>query len=129
MDFYDYLPDYSIFIHAFPEQWHNDLFGPFTVNTLRNIRLESVSAHGCVNLRCQHSLGCPVSAFSVSPSQADIDARPRYPRALLRCVPANLQSGCRGGARLNRERVLRTVRCEPSANPGPVKEGLIMRDS
>ncbi|KAF3011284.1 hypothetical protein E8E15_000873 [Penicillium rubens] len=52
VDFYHYLPDYSIFIHASPEQWHNDLFGPLTLDTLKNLRLESVAVNGYVKLRC-----------------------------------------------------------------------------
>ncbi|OKO99158.1 hypothetical protein PENSUB_8545 [Penicillium subrubescens] len=73
IEFYDHLPEYSIFVHAFPEQWHNDLFGPYTLNTLRNIRLQSVDAYGYVNLRCQHNPGCPTSVYPLSPSQADIE--------------------------------------------------------
>ncbi|KAJ5129091.1 hypothetical protein N7526_007257 [Penicillium atrosanguineum] len=73
VDFYDRLPDYSVFVHAYPEQWHNDLFGPLTHNTLRNIRFESVDAHGYVNLRCQQNPGCPSAVHPLNPTQADID--------------------------------------------------------
>jgi hypothetical protein len=73
IDFYDHLPEYSIFVHAFPEQWHNDLFGPYTLNTLKNIRFESIDAYGYVNLRCQHNPGCPTGVYPLSPSQVDIE--------------------------------------------------------
>ncbi|KAJ5908985.1 hypothetical protein N7495_001667 [Penicillium taxi] len=74
VDFYDQLPEYSIFIHAYPEQWHNDILGPYTHNTLKHIRFEAVDVHGYVNLRCELNPGCPTSIFPLSPSQADIDA-------------------------------------------------------
>lgn len=115
IDFYDHLPKYSVFIHAFPEQWHNDLFGPFTANTLRNLRFESVSAHGYVNLRCQHNPGCPTSVFPLSPSQADIEAhdiRAYFSDAYQQifnvsadAVPAEIGNVCCGQFAVSRERI------------------------
>lgn len=97
------------------EQWHNDLFGPFTLNTLRNIRFESVSAHGYVSLRCQHNPGCPVSVFPLSPSQADIDAhdiRAYFSDAYQQifnmtaeAVPAEISNVCCGQFAVSRERI------------------------
>ena len=73
VDFYDRLPDYSIFIHAFLEQCHNDLFGPRTLDTLKGLRLEPIDVHGYVNLRCKHNPGCPTGVYPLTPSQSDID--------------------------------------------------------
>ncbi|KAJ5116598.1 hypothetical protein N7456_000946 [Penicillium angulare] len=75
VDFYDNLPDYSIFVHAHPEQWHNDLFGPFTHDTLKNIRFQSVDALGYVNLRCEHNPGCPTGVNPLNPTKIDIEGK------------------------------------------------------
>ena len=83
VDLYDNLPEYSIFVHADPDQWHNDLFGPQTSNTLPNLRLEAVNAMGYLNLRCTNNPGCPAHINTNSPSQEDIDsndARANFPR-------------------------------------------------
>ncbi|CAI7640528.1 unnamed protein product [Penicillium palitans] len=83
VDLYDNLPEYSIFVHADPDQWHNDLFGPQTSNTLPNLRLEAVDAMGYLNLRCTNDPGCPAHIHTNSPSQEDIDsndARANFPR-------------------------------------------------
>ncbi|KAJ5652694.1 hypothetical protein N7507_010120 [Penicillium longicatenatum] len=115
IDFYDRLPDYSVFIHAFPEQWHNDLFGPFTHNTLRNIRFESVDAYGYVNLRCQHDPGCPTAVFPRNPTQIDInnhDIRAYFPDAYRQIfnvpddeVPIEIGNVCCGQFAVSRERI------------------------
>ncbi|KAF4769833.1 hypothetical protein N7455_006249 [Penicillium solitum] len=83
VDLYDNLPEYAIFVHADPDQWHNDLFGPQTSNTLPNLRLEAVNAMGYLNLRCTNNPGCPAHINTNSPSQEDIDsndARANFPR-------------------------------------------------
>ncbi|KAF7718619.1 Uncharacterized protein PECH_006350 [Penicillium ucsense] len=82
--FYDHLPTYSIFVHASPDQWHNDLFGPRTIDTLRNLRLQAIDAHGYVNLRCRHDPGCPTAVHPNNPSDSDIqnnDIRARFAEA------------------------------------------------
>ncbi|OAL71684.1 hypothetical protein A7D00_3713 [Trichophyton violaceum] len=38
VDYYESLPDYSVFIHANENQWHNDFFGGKTNKTLNNFR-------------------------------------------------------------------------------------------
>ncbi|KAJ5085412.1 hypothetical protein N7532_010183, partial [Penicillium argentinense] len=116
IDFYDNLPDYSLFIHAYPEQWHNDLFGPWTQNTLRNIRYESVDALGYVNLRCQLNPGCPASVYPLSPTQSDIDAhdiRAYFADAYqeifdvpIEKVPGEIGNVCCGQFAVSRERIL-----------------------
>ncbi|KAJ5175429.1 uncharacterized protein N7482_001306, partial [Penicillium canariense] len=116
VDFYHHLPDYSIFVHAFPEQWHNDLFGPYTQDTLRNIRLESIDAYGYVNLRCQHNPGCPSSVHPLSPTQADIDnhdIRAYFSEVYQQIfdttpdkVPGAIGNVCCGQFAVSRERIL-----------------------
>jgi hypothetical protein len=115
VDFYDRLPDYSVFVHAYPEQWHNDLFGPLTHNTLRNIRFESVDAHGYVNLRCQHNPGCPTGVHPLGPTQADIknhDIRAYFSDAYQQIfnvsadeVPGEIGNVCCGQFAASRERI------------------------
>ncbi|KAJ5950332.1 uncharacterized protein N7479_008745 [Penicillium vulpinum] len=73
VDLYDELPPYSIFLHANPDQWHNDLFGPKTSNVLHSLRREAVDARGYLNLRCANNPGCPIHINPNSPTQADID--------------------------------------------------------
>ncbi|KAJ5535937.1 hypothetical protein N7513_009123 [Penicillium frequentans] len=115
VDFYDRLPAYSVFIHAYPEQWHNDLFGPYTYKTLRNIRFQSVDAHGYVNLRCQHDPGCPVGILPLSPSQSDIknhDIRAYFSEAYQQIfdvpadeVPIEIGNVCCGQFAVSREQI------------------------
>lgn len=83
VDFYNELPAYSIFIHANPDQWHNDLFGSKTSSVLQHLRLEAVDALGYVNLRCENNPGCPSHVNPHSPTQEDIsknDVRAYFPR-------------------------------------------------
>lgn len=115
VDFYDHLPDYSVFVHAYPEQWHNDLFGPLTHNTLRNIRFEAVDAHGYVNLRCQHDPGCPTGVYPLSPTRADFenhDIRAYFSDAYRQIfnvpadeVPEAIGNVCCGQFAVSRERI------------------------
>ena len=116
VDFYDRLPDYSIFIHASPEQWHNDLFGPRTLDTLKNLRLEPIDVHGYVNLRCQHNPGCPTGVYPLTPTQSDIDAhdiRAYFSEAYQQIlgvpaekVPGAIGNVCCGQFAVSRERIL-----------------------
>ncbi|KAJ5224917.1 uncharacterized protein N7469_008420, partial [Penicillium citrinum] len=115
IEFYDKLPDYSLFIHAYPEQWHNDLFGPFTHKTLRNIRYEAVDAHGYVNLRCQLDPGCPIAAYPLNPTQTDIDVhdiRAYFAQAYQEIfdvprekVPGEIGNVCCGQFAVSRDRI------------------------
>jgi hypothetical protein len=116
VDFYDRLPPYSIFIHSNINQWHNDLFGPFTSPALRNLRLEAVDAMGYVNLRCQHDPGCPTSVHPWSPTQIDIDKndiRAFFPEVYQYIfnvgpekVPEHIGNVCCGQFAVSRERIL-----------------------
>ncbi|KAL4986593.1 hypothetical protein BDW68DRAFT_162901 [Aspergillus falconensis] len=115
VDHYDKLPPYSLFIHSNINQWHNDLFGPFTSNALRNLRLEAVDAMGYVNLRCQHDPGCPTSVHPWSPTQIDIeknDIRAFFPEVYQTIfdvsaeqVPEHIGNVCCGQFAVSRERI------------------------
>ncbi|KAI5236967.1 hypothetical protein E4T42_09314, partial [Aureobasidium subglaciale] len=72
VDNYDILPTYSLFIHAKSEQWHNDILGGKTADTLRSLRLEHVRANGYTNLRCAHDPGCPIAINPLSPTDQDV---------------------------------------------------------
>ncbi|KAF5854707.1 hypothetical protein ETB97_000950, partial [Aspergillus alliaceus] len=78
VEYYDNLPKYSIFIHASEGQWHNDLFGPSTADTLRNLRFEAVEAQGFVNLRCTSAPLCPDAWFPLDPQPNDFEYRYLY---------------------------------------------------
>lgn len=115
VDFYDHLPKYSMFIHAAHDQPHNDLFGPETASVLSNLRLQSVDAHGFVNLRCSHQPGCQASVHPTSPTQTDIgrkDIRAYFAQAYqelfdipLGEVPAHIGNICCCQFAVSRERI------------------------
>jgi hypothetical protein len=71
IDNYDSLPDYSIFIHAQHEQWHNDV-GSRTADVLKSLRFQHINATGFVNLRCSWFPGCPTGVNPLDPSEQDI---------------------------------------------------------
>ncbi|KAL4939350.1 hypothetical protein BDV06DRAFT_199100 [Aspergillus oleicola] len=122
IDHYESLPPYSIFIHSNINQWHNDLFGPFTSPALRNLRLEAVDAMGYVNLRCQHDPGCPTSVHPWSPTQIDIDKNdiraffPEVYQTILGVeanqVPEHIGNVCCGQFAVSRERILARPRTD-----------------
>lgn len=72
IDNYDKLPEYSVFIHSNHVQWHNDILGPKTAETLKAIRFSHVNASGFINLRCTHIDGCPIGVNPLDPTEADI---------------------------------------------------------
>ena len=65
VDHYNDLPSTIVFIHAhktgFPQSWHIDNERQDNADSVRTLKLEYVQSKGYVNLRCQHSVGCPVS--------------------------------------------------------------------
>lgn len=115
VNFYDSLPEYSLFVHSSPAQRHNDLFGPLTITALRNLRLDSVAAHGYVNLRCDLNPGCPTGVFPLNPSEADIKNRDiRYYFSDIyqelfnvpkEAVPAEIGNVCCAQFAVSRERI------------------------
>lgn len=60
IDFYDNLPDVSVFVHAHQNAWHNEkLFGGDSAETVRRLNLNRVIREGYMNLRCGLGPGCP----------------------------------------------------------------------
>lgn len=61
IDFYDSLPDVSIFMHAHQFGWHNSfLFNHDAAKMVRHLSPERVTRMGYMNLRCPTDPGCPV---------------------------------------------------------------------
>ncbi|KAF2435406.1 hypothetical protein EJ08DRAFT_580594 [Tothia fuscella] len=60
IDFYDKLPDISVFIHAHRSAWHNnDLLDADTAMMIKHLSSARVIREGYMNLRCQWYPGCP----------------------------------------------------------------------
>ncbi|KAJ5085725.1 hypothetical protein N7532_010496 [Penicillium argentinense] len=60
IDFYDDLPDVSVFVHAHKNAWHNDfLHNGDTPEMVRRLNLNRVIREGYMNLRCSEGPGCP----------------------------------------------------------------------
>jgi len=73
IDFYDTLPDVSIFIHAHRWAWHNnDLLDKDTAMMIRQLNAERVVREGYMNLRCHWYPGCP-SWLKTHTAEGDMD--------------------------------------------------------
>lgn len=63
MENYDNVADVVVFLHShhkgYPQAWHTDSEDYDNVNSLRQLRFETVQAKGYVNLRCVAIPGCP----------------------------------------------------------------------
>ncbi|KAF7193686.1 hypothetical protein HII31_05032 [Pseudocercospora fuligena] len=60
IDFYDSLPDISIFMHGHKTAWHNnDLLDMSSSAMVRYLSREKVQQDGYMNLRCHWNPGCP----------------------------------------------------------------------
>lgn len=60
IDFYDELPDVSIFMHAHRFAWHNnELLDTDAAEMIRRLGSEHVTRLGYMNLRCHWDPGCP----------------------------------------------------------------------
>ncbi|KXT01956.1 hypothetical protein AC579_8058 [Pseudocercospora musae] len=60
IDFYDSLPDISIFMHGHKTAWHNnDLLDMSSSAMVRYLSREKVQRDGYMNLRCHWNPGCP----------------------------------------------------------------------
>ncbi|GIZ39372.1 hypothetical protein CKM354_000275800 [Cercospora kikuchii] len=61
IDFYETLPDISIFMHAHRYAWHNnELLNTDAAQMVRHLSPERVTREGYMNLRCHWDPGCPV---------------------------------------------------------------------
>lgn len=71
IDFYDSLPDVSIFLHAHPDAWHNNfLLGMSSSQMVRHLNHDKVMRDGYMNLRCHWNPGCPTH---LNPLATEVD--------------------------------------------------------
>ncbi|KIX01552.1 uncharacterized protein Z518_09278 [Rhinocladiella mackenziei CBS 650.93] len=60
LDFYDDLPDVSIFMHSHRYAWHNDdLLNFDSSEMIKRLSIERVLREGYMNMRCHWMPGCP----------------------------------------------------------------------
>lgn len=120
IDFYDQLPEVSIFIHAHRYAWHNgDLLDFDMAQNLRLLDLGYVMQQGYMNLRCQWEPGCPEHLHPV-PDQAEDPSKKE--EALLATVwndlypmqelPSKLGQACCSQFAVTRERIRSVPRAE-----------------
>lgn len=117
IDNYDSLPDYSIFIHSKDEQWHNDILGTKSADTIKALRFEHINATGFVNLRCALNPGCPLGVNPLDPTEEDIrrkDTRAFFAEIYMELldvtrdqVPRHIGNVCCAQFAVTRARILR----------------------
>ncbi|QIW99868.1 hypothetical protein AMS68_005386 [Peltaster fructicola] len=75
LDYYDDLPDYTIFMHDNREQWHNDVGGRNQDEVLPVVRWQGIDTMGFTNLRCVHSPGCMVeiTPFEIHEDEVELN--------------------------------------------------------
>ena len=119
IDFYDDLPDVSIFVHSHRWAWHNnDLLDGDTAMMIRHLSPERVIREGYMNLRCQWYPGCPDWLHPA----ADSEQEDKKEEALIAKawkelfpgdpVPAVLAQPCCSQFALSRERIRAQPRAE-----------------
>ena len=60
IDHYDNLSDTTLFFHAHPEAWHNNvLLDMSSAKTVQRLSSARVEREGYMNSRCHHDPGCP----------------------------------------------------------------------
>ncbi|MCJ1393738.1 hypothetical protein MMC18_006614 [Xylographa bjoerkii] len=112
---YASLPEYIAFVHAGFEQWHNDVGGIYTSDTLKELRIDTLKNRGYVNLRCHTEPGCPISILPWNPTETDIrnnDTRAHLKQIYMDLlgaaeeqVPHEVGSACCAQFALTRERI------------------------
>ncbi len=118
--YYDNLPDYILFLHASPDEWHNDVLGPYTSQILTSLRLNSIDKHGYLNLRCTHNPGCPTTINPNNPTETDIankDIRAYFAQAYreifgVQDVPDQIGHPCCAQFAVSKSRILERKREE-----------------
>ncbi|KAK3378332.1 hypothetical protein B0H63DRAFT_452129 [Podospora didyma] len=70
VDYYNELPDISVFMHAHKYSWHDNMFDLNAVQTLQRLNLNRVVRLGFMNLRCGWDPGCP---DHIHPRNTDYD--------------------------------------------------------
>lgn len=80
IDYYDELPDVSIFMHSHRYAWHNDDLLNFDASEMiRRLSSERVQREGYMNMRCHWMPGCPEW---IHPGQVEPD-REKLEQALI----------------------------------------------
>ncbi|KAI5370797.1 hypothetical protein Slin15195_G016690 [Septoria linicola] len=125
IDFYDQLPDVSIFMHAHRYAWHNnELLDTDAAQMVRHLSPERVTREGYMNLRCHWDPGCPT--WLHPGSTKDNYDKPEEV-LLAECwselfpmdpVPSVLAQACCAQFAVSRERILAT----------PKMRYIVMRD-
>ncbi|KAK4613266.1 hypothetical protein CLAFUW4_08723 [Fulvia fulva] len=73
IEFYDNLPEISIFMHGHREAWHNNfLLEMSSSETIRHFHRDKVMRYGYFNLRCHWAPGCQ-PGFNPAATQYDND--------------------------------------------------------
>jgi len=115
IDNYAGLPEYTAFVHAGFEQWHNDVGGIYTPDTLKELRIDTLKDRGYVNLRCHTNPGCPISILPWNPTKTDIknhDTRARLKQIYMDLfgveeakIPHEIGAACCAQFALTRDRI------------------------
>jgi hypothetical protein len=116
LDNYDALPEISIFVHSKDVQWHNDILGTKSADTIKALRFEHISGTGFVNLRCSLDPGCPVGVHPLDPTDTDIrngDTRAFFAQIYMDLfgvtreeVPRHIGNVCCAQSAVTRARIL-----------------------
>ena len=112
IDFYDDLPDVSIFMHSHRNAWHNnDLLNWDSGEMIRRLSSERVQRQGYMNMRCHWMPGCPEW---IHPGQIEED-REKLEQSLMadawaelfadKPIPAVLAQPCCSQFALSREKI------------------------
>jgi hypothetical protein len=115
IDYYDDLPDVSIFMHAHRYSWHNnDLHNHDAAEMIKLLSSERVQRLGYMNMRCHWHPGCPEW---MHPGVIEEDANKQEETAMAKCwselfphepIPRVLAVPCCAQFALSRNRI-RTI--------------------
>ncbi|KAB2572816.1 hypothetical protein DBV05_g8515 [Lasiodiplodia theobromae] len=113
IDFYDDLPDISIFMHAHAAAWHNnELLEMSSAEMLKHMNIRKVIRDGYVNLRCHRYPSCPDHLFPIAKnnSEASIPEEAVFADAWKEIlpfedVPEVVSQPCCGQFAVSRERI------------------------
>ncbi|KAK8156559.1 hypothetical protein BKA80DRAFT_345684 [Phyllosticta citrichinensis] len=113
IDFYDHLPDVSIFMHAHEFAWHNnELLEMSSAAMLTHLNLRKVVRDGYVNLRCHRYPSCPDHLFPFAKNHSvwDVPEESIFADAWMEIlphepVPEVLSQPCCAQFAVSRERI------------------------
>ncbi|OJD35983.1 histone-lysine n-methyltransferase 2b [Diplodia corticola] len=113
IDFYDELPDISIFMHAHLVAWHNnELLDMSSAEILKHLNFRKIVRDGYANLRCHRYPSCPDHLFPIAKnsSQWGIPEEAVFAEAWMELlpfeeVPEVVSQPCCGQFAVSRERI------------------------